>query len=217
MRKTYPSDITRKQFKNIQILLESARKKTRPRELDLYDVFCGVLYVLKSGCQWRMVPSDLPKWRNIYAYFQIWSEQRKGKKSILEQVLKKNNWRGSYRPWEEKENKFLRHWCTKRKEYRFSRRKRIWCGKENIRDKTPYCSWFPRITSRHLYHHRKYHWQIRCDHSCKNTQRFIIKRSLIPCGWRIYGRSICRANQSLTWSNGTSGKTIRTSYVQSDS
>lgn len=89
MRKTYPSDITRKQFKNIETLLESSRKKTRPRELDLYDVFCGVLYILKSGCQWRMVPSDLPKWRNIYAYFQIWSEQKDGEKSVLEQALKK--------------------------------------------------------------------------------------------------------------------------------
>src|SRR3990167_9057410 len=89
MRKTYPSDITRKQFKNIQPLLESMRKKTRPRELDLYDVFCGVLYVLKSGCQWRMVPSDFPKWRSVYSYFQLWSEQKDGEKSILEQALKK--------------------------------------------------------------------------------------------------------------------------------
>ncbi len=87
MRKTYPSDITRKQFKNIQPLLESIRKKTRPRELDLYDLFCGVLYVLKSGCQWRMVPSDFPKWRSVYPYFQLWSEQREGEKSILEQAL----------------------------------------------------------------------------------------------------------------------------------
>jgi transposase len=107
MRKTYPSDITRTQFKNIKSLLESARKKTRPRELDLYDVFCGVLYVLKSGCQWRMVPSDFPKWRSVYSYFQLWSEQRKGEISILEQALKKNNWRGAYHPWEEKENKLL--------------------------------------------------------------------------------------------------------------
>ncbi|GBN41524.1 Transmembrane and TPR repeat-containing protein CG4050 [Araneus ventricosus] len=33
----------------------------KPRKLDLYDIFCAVLYVLKSACQWRMLPKDFPK------------------------------------------------------------------------------------------------------------------------------------------------------------
>ena len=90
MRKTYPSDITREQFKVIEPLLESARKKTKPRKLDLYDVFCGNLYILKNGCEWRALPSDFPKWRSVHAYFQIWSEQpNKKEKSLLEKILKK--------------------------------------------------------------------------------------------------------------------------------
>lgn len=105
MRKTYPSDISRLQFEKIRPVLEAARKKTRPRSLDLYDVFCGVQYVLKSGCQWRMLPSDLPKWRSVYAYFEIWSEEIDGKPSILEQVLKKISWRGANVPWTEREDK----------------------------------------------------------------------------------------------------------------
>ena len=60
----YPSDISREQFERIRPILESCRKKTSPRRIDLYDVFCGVLYLLKSGCQWRMLPKDYPKWRN---------------------------------------------------------------------------------------------------------------------------------------------------------
>ena len=93
MRKIYPSDVTREQFEVIRPLLENARKKTRPRETDLYDVFCAVLYVLKSGCQWRMLPDSFPKWQTTYAYFKIWKEEKKrGRKklpSILEEVLKK--------------------------------------------------------------------------------------------------------------------------------
>ena len=58
MRKSYPSDISRKQFEQILPQWEAFRKTTRPREVDLYEVFCGVLYVLKSGCQWRMLPGD---------------------------------------------------------------------------------------------------------------------------------------------------------------
>lgn len=71
MRKRYPSDVSRTQFKRIRGFLKKARKKTRPRNIDLYDAFCGVLYVFKSGCQWKMLPSDFPKWRSVHAYFQM--------------------------------------------------------------------------------------------------------------------------------------------------
>ena len=85
----YPSNITKEQFELIREDLETARKKTKPRKLELYEVFCGLLYTLKSGCQWRMIPKDFPKWRSIHAYFTIWSEQKEGNPSILEVVLKK--------------------------------------------------------------------------------------------------------------------------------
>jgi len=105
MRKTYPSDVSREQFEAIRPFLESARKKTKPRSVDLYDVFCGVLYLLKSGCQWRMLPSDFPKWRTVHEYFQIWSQKEIYKqKSLLEEVLKKIGWRGSYKTWTERQN-----------------------------------------------------------------------------------------------------------------
>lgn len=69
MRKQYPSDVSRAQFGRIQPLLEKARKKTKPRTVDLYEVFCGVLYVLKSGCQWRRLPEGFPAWETCYAYW----------------------------------------------------------------------------------------------------------------------------------------------------
>jgi transposase len=74
MRKAYPSDIRREQFEVIRPLLEGVRKTTKPRTVDLYEVFCGVLYLLKSGCQRRMLPSDFSKWRTVYAYFEKWRE-----------------------------------------------------------------------------------------------------------------------------------------------
>jgi len=88
MSHNYPSDITRNQFKKIHSILEGSRKSTRPRTVDLYDIFCGVLYILKSGCQWRMLPKDYPKWELCYYYFSIWSEKKDSNKdSIIEQVL----------------------------------------------------------------------------------------------------------------------------------
>ena len=87
MRKGYPSDIKREQFEVIRPLLESARRKTAPRKVELYEVFCAVLYLLRTGCQWRALPSDFPKWRTVHSYFAIWSEPREGG-SLLEQALK---------------------------------------------------------------------------------------------------------------------------------
>ncbi len=43
MRHIYPSDIGLEKFEKIRPLLENARKKMKPRKLDLYELFCGVL------------------------------------------------------------------------------------------------------------------------------------------------------------------------------
>ena len=58
----YPSDLTREQFEVIRPLLGSVRKKTKPRAVDLFHVFNAVLYLLKTGCQWRMLAKEYPKW-----------------------------------------------------------------------------------------------------------------------------------------------------------
>ena len=49
MRKKYPSDVSPEQFERIAPSLEGLRKKTRPRTVDLYEVFCALLYLLKGG------------------------------------------------------------------------------------------------------------------------------------------------------------------------
>ncbi|MFL6908775.1 transposase [Lacticaseibacillus paracasei] len=46
----------------------NTRKRTKYRQIDLYDVFCAILYTLKNSCIWRYLPSDLPKWQTVYYY-----------------------------------------------------------------------------------------------------------------------------------------------------
>ena len=60
MSHSYPSDISREQFVRILPTLESARRRTKPRTVDLYDVFCGVLYLLKSGASGECCPWTSP-------------------------------------------------------------------------------------------------------------------------------------------------------------
>ena len=74
MSKRYASDISPEKFVEILPVLQSVRKRTKPTTVDLYEVFCAVLYVLRTGCQWRFLPSDFPKWQTVYAYFAKWRE-----------------------------------------------------------------------------------------------------------------------------------------------
>lgn len=109
MRKVYPSDITREQFFYIEPLLVAARRQTKPRVLDLYEVFCAVLYILRGGIQWRMLPEGFPKWRSVYSYWEIWSQTKDGQASILDECLKKINWRGAHQPWSQSQDHALHH------------------------------------------------------------------------------------------------------------
>ncbi|KRK86323.1 hypothetical protein FD17_GL002074 [Lentilactobacillus sunkii DSM 19904] len=85
----YPSNITRQQFEVIRPELENFHQRTKPRQVDLYDVFCAILYILKNGSQWRALPHDFPKWQTVYTYFRLWSQQSAPTEpSLLDQVLK---------------------------------------------------------------------------------------------------------------------------------
>jgi len=99
MRKHYASDLSREIFDTLLPLVQSVRKRTKPTTVDLYEVFCAVLYLLKSACQWRMLPGEFPKWRTAHSYFAKWSKPGPDGISVLEQALKKSGWRGPVRHW----------------------------------------------------------------------------------------------------------------------
>ena len=89
MTKIYETDITEEQFGRIEKMLEHRKKKTSPRHLDLRQVFNGIIYLLRTGSQWRQLPKEYPKWSSVYYYFRKWSEKKEGRPSILDAVLKK--------------------------------------------------------------------------------------------------------------------------------
>jgi len=89
MRKIYSSDITREQFALISDDLESAKKTTKPRKIDLYEVFCAILYLLKSACTWRDMPGDFPKMGIVRYYYDVWTAKGENGLSLLDYVLAK--------------------------------------------------------------------------------------------------------------------------------
>jgi transposase len=88
-RPSYPSDVPREQFDSVRDMLEAARRKTRPRKHDLYDVFCAVLYFLQTGSAWRSLPGGFPPWRTVHEYFTQWTMLRDGDRTLLEQALER--------------------------------------------------------------------------------------------------------------------------------
>ena len=89
MRQAYDSDITRKQFSHISQDLENAKKCTSPRKVDLYEVFCAILYLLKNACTWRNIPHDFPKWGIVRYYYDVWTKKNDKGESLLDHVMAK--------------------------------------------------------------------------------------------------------------------------------
>ena len=88
MRKKYASDTRREKFEEIEALLHGVCRRTKPAKVDQYKVWCAVLYLLRTGCQWRFLSSEFPKWQAVYAYFAKWSKPDQHGISVLEQALK---------------------------------------------------------------------------------------------------------------------------------
>src|SRR5205085_6596369 len=73
MRKPYPSDLTDAQWEIVRPLIPVS-KVGRPRKVDLREVVNAILYVNRSGCQWDMLPHDLPAKSTVYDHFAQWRD-----------------------------------------------------------------------------------------------------------------------------------------------
>jgi putative transposase len=74
-RKRYPSDLTDVQWAIVEPLIPPAKSGGRPREVDMREVVNAILYLNRSGCQWDMLPHDLPPKSDVYFYFARWRDE----------------------------------------------------------------------------------------------------------------------------------------------
>lgn len=70
-RKAYPSDLTDKQWKLIEPLIPPPKKGGRPRSVNMREIINAILYLLRSGCAWRMLPNDFPPWGTVHYYYRV--------------------------------------------------------------------------------------------------------------------------------------------------
>ncbi len=84
---TYNTDLTDRQWSIISPLLSiNSSGRGRPIELDLRLVLNAIIYLVRTGCQWRNLPKDFPKWQSVYYYFRKWSKN--GSWQALNEVLR---------------------------------------------------------------------------------------------------------------------------------
>lgn len=82
--KVYETDLTDEHWRLVRGLIPPSKSGGRPRTTSQREVLNAVLYVVKTGCQWRMLPAGFPPWRTVYGYFCQWRDA-----GILAKIHKK--------------------------------------------------------------------------------------------------------------------------------
>jgi putative transposase len=68
----YPSDLTEVEWRVLEPLLPLPARRGRRRKYSLRAILNAIFYVLRTGCQWRAVPHDMPPWATAYHYWRVW-------------------------------------------------------------------------------------------------------------------------------------------------
>lgn len=75
-QRTYPSDLTDRQWSRIEPLIPPPKPGGRPREVDMREIVNAILYLVRAGCAWRMLPYNFPPWGTVHYYY--WLYRRSG-------------------------------------------------------------------------------------------------------------------------------------------
>jgi putative transposase len=72
MKKAYQSDLSDAEWSCLEPHLPAPEATGRPRLHCTRKILDAILYVLRSGCAWRLLPNDFPPWKTVYYYFRAW-------------------------------------------------------------------------------------------------------------------------------------------------
>ena len=72
MTQAYTTELTVEQYELLDSLLPHKAKSGRPRTVNMMLVIQGILYILVSGCAWRLMPKEYPPSSTVYYYFSKW-------------------------------------------------------------------------------------------------------------------------------------------------
>ena len=71
----YASDVTDEAWALLELLMPAAKASGRPRATDLREVVKAIVYILRGGCAWRMLPKDFPPRARVQRSFYAWRDE----------------------------------------------------------------------------------------------------------------------------------------------
>jgi putative transposase len=74
-RRAYPTDLTGRQWAVIADLVPDAKPGGRPRRASSRELVNAILYALRAGHAWRLLPHDFPPWQTVYYYLRRWQAE----------------------------------------------------------------------------------------------------------------------------------------------
>lgn len=79
-RKKYSTDLSDKEWGIIEPLIPGEKPGGRPREQDIREIVNAIIYVVRSGCAWNLMPHDFPNFKTVFHYFSAWRKDGTWKK-----------------------------------------------------------------------------------------------------------------------------------------
>lgn len=73
--KPYPTDLTDSQWAVLEAMIPDAMPGGRPRKADKRRIVEAILYQLRGGSAWRLLPHDFPPWQTVYYYLRRWQAE----------------------------------------------------------------------------------------------------------------------------------------------
>src|SRR5438270_13869545 len=71
-RHAYPTDLSDAEFTLVEPHLPPANQRGRPRRHAQREILDAIWYVVRTGCQWRLLPREFPPWPTVYGWFRRW-------------------------------------------------------------------------------------------------------------------------------------------------
>ncbi|PSP02833.1 MAG: IS5/IS1182 family transposase, partial [Cyanobacteria bacterium QS_7_48_42] len=71
----YPTRLSETQWETLAAYFAANSPLGQPCNTNLPAVVKAILYVLRAGCPWRMLPWEFPPWQTVYGYFPSWRDQ----------------------------------------------------------------------------------------------------------------------------------------------
>ena len=73
-RRPYDTDLSDSEWAQLEALIPAVKPGGRPAKYPRREIVNAILYVLRTGGGWRLLPHDFPAWQSVYGYFRRWCQ-----------------------------------------------------------------------------------------------------------------------------------------------